>query len=69
MTPVQALQFLKQILVLRPGVSLDDAAGVVEAWNVLAKAVEQIVKEREERGHLPKVSEVGNGKNAIQSDV
>jgi hypothetical protein len=39
MTPEQALLFLKQAVVLRPGLSLDDAAGVVQAWNIIAEAV------------------------------
>jgi hypothetical protein len=41
MTPEQALQFLKQALVLRPGLSLDDCAGVVSAWNTLAESVQK----------------------------
>lgn len=39
MTPEQALQYLMQVLVLKDGLSISDAAGVVAAWNVIAEKV------------------------------
>ena len=39
MTPEQALQFLMSVLVLKAGLSVQDAANVVQAWNTLAEAV------------------------------
>jgi hypothetical protein len=35
----QALLLLKQALVTKPGLSLDDCAAVVQAWNTVAEAV------------------------------
>jgi hypothetical protein len=45
MTPEQALLFLKQTLVVRQGLTVEDCAGLVTAWNVLAKVIEKEVKD------------------------
>jgi hypothetical protein len=45
MTPEQALQFLMQVLVVKAGLSVQDCAGVVQAWNILAEAVKPKEKE------------------------
>lgn len=39
MTPEQALQLLMQVLVLKGGLSLQDTANAIHAWNVLAEMV------------------------------
>ena len=39
MTPEQALLILKQTLVMKAGLSVDDCAAIVQAWNVLAELV------------------------------
>jgi hypothetical protein len=39
MNAEQALLFLKQALVVKAGLSLDDCAAVVQAWNVIAEAL------------------------------
>jgi len=39
MTPEQALMILKQVMAMKPGLSVDDCAAVVQAWNVLAELV------------------------------
>lgn len=39
MTPEQALQYLMNVLVLKQGLTIQDAAMVVQAWNILSKAV------------------------------
>ena len=39
MTPEQALQYLMNVLVLKAGLSVQDAAVVVQAWNVIAEAL------------------------------
>jgi len=39
MTPEQALQYLMNVLVLKAGLTIQDAAMVVQAWNVMAEAV------------------------------
>jgi hypothetical protein len=39
MDPQQALQFLMQVLVTKPGLSIQDCANAVQAWNVIAEAV------------------------------
>ena len=44
MTPEQALLILKQVMAMKPGLSVDDCAAVVQAWNVLA----ELVKPKEE---------------------
>ena len=44
MTPEQALLILKQVLVMKQGLTVDDCAAVVQAWNVLA----ELVKPKEE---------------------
>ncbi len=42
MTPEQALLILKQALVLKPGLTLDDCAAVLQAWNILAEVVKPV---------------------------
>lgn len=39
MTPEQALQYLLSVLVLRGGLTVQEAAQAVQAWNVIAEAV------------------------------
>jgi hypothetical protein len=39
MTPEQALQYLLNVLVLKPGLTVQEAATVVQAWNVIAEAL------------------------------
>ena len=39
MNAEQALQFLMQALVVKAGLSVQDCAAVVQAWNVIAEAV------------------------------
>jgi hypothetical protein len=39
MTPQQALQFLMQVLVTKQGLSPQECAAVVAAWNTIAAAV------------------------------
>ena len=39
MTPEQALQFLMQTLVTKPGLAVNECAVVVQAWNVVAEFV------------------------------
>jgi hypothetical protein len=39
MNAEQALLFLKQTLVIKPGLSLDDIAGIIQAWNLIAEKV------------------------------
>jgi len=39
MTPEQAMQYLMNVLVLKEGLTIQDAAGVVQAWNVLAEYI------------------------------
>ena len=39
MTPEQALQFLLQTLVVKPGLSVQEIANVVAAWNLVAEAL------------------------------
>lgn len=46
MTPEQALIFLKQMLVLKPGVTLDEMATVIQAWNILAELANPTVKQQ-----------------------
>jgi len=41
MTPEQALTLLRQTLTVRAGVSLDDMAAILNAWNVIAEMVEK----------------------------
>lgn len=48
MTPEQALNLLMQALVLKAGLSIQDAAAVVQAWNVIAEAVKPKPEERKE---------------------
>lgn len=39
MTPEEAIKFLKQVLVTKQGLTLEQCAAVVVAWNVVATAV------------------------------
>lgn len=39
MTPEQALQFLMNVLVLKEGLTMQEAAAAVSAWNVIAEAI------------------------------
>jgi hypothetical protein len=39
MNAEQALQFLMQALVTKPGLSIQECAAVVQAWNAVAEAV------------------------------
>jgi hypothetical protein len=39
MNAEQALNFLRQVLVGKPGLSVDDMAAAVQAWNVITEAV------------------------------
>lgn len=39
MTSEQALMVLKQALVVRPNMTLDEIATVIQAWNVIAEAI------------------------------
>ena len=39
MTPEQAMKFLKQVLVTKPGLSVEECAAVVMAWNAIAAVV------------------------------
>ena len=39
MDPQQALQFLMQVLVTKPGLSIQDCANAVQAWNTIAEFV------------------------------
>jgi hypothetical protein len=39
MTVEQALKFLMQVLITKPGLSLTECAAVVAAWNTIAAAV------------------------------
>lgn len=39
MNAEQALQFLMQALVVKAGLSVQDCAGVVTAWNIIAEAI------------------------------
>jgi hypothetical protein len=41
MTPEQALQILSQALVTKPGLTMQDIATVIQAWNVIAEAVKE----------------------------
>ena len=44
MKPLQALLILRQLLVIKPNVGLEDLAAIVEAWNVIAKIIEDMSK-------------------------
>lgn len=48
MNAEQALLFLKQSLVTRPGLTLDEIAAVVQAWNVVAEAVKPKVEPKKD---------------------
>lgn len=39
MNAEQALQFLMQTLVTKPGLTVQECAAVVQAWNVVAEAI------------------------------
>ena len=40
MTAEQALVFLKQTLVTKPGLTVDDCAAIATAWNVIYQAIQ-----------------------------
>ena len=40
MTTEDALKFLKQMLVTKPGLTLEQCAAVIAAWNAVARAVQ-----------------------------
>lgn len=51
MTPEQALLYLKQMLIARPGLSVDDCANVAAAWHMVFEAIKpkpQTVPPKEE---------------------
>ncbi len=47
MTNEQALQFLMQALVTKPGLTIQDCAAVVQAWNVVAETIKKQPQEVE----------------------
>lgn len=39
MSPEQALQYLMTVLVMRAGLTVQEAAQIVQAWNTIAEAI------------------------------
>lgn len=39
MTPEQALQYLMQVFVIKGGLSVQEIAAAVQAWNTVAEAI------------------------------
>lgn len=48
MNPEQALQYLMTVLVMRAGLTVQEAAQVVAAWNIVAEAVKPKEPEKAE---------------------
>ena len=48
MNPEQALQLLMQYLVTKPGLTVQECAMVVQAWNMIAEAVKPKEQPKEE---------------------